>query len=393
MFDPSMVRGGTLFSHAARGRVRVLTVVLALAFLFGCKEKAAPVVAVPEVLVLNVASKSTPLSQDLVSEIRAFREVELRARVSGAVLRQNFRPGQRVKEGDLLFVIDPRPYDQSVATAQANLAEAQATLSRAEQDVARYEPLLADNAIPRQTYDLAVAQTKQYRAIVDARRATLEQARTERSYCEIRSPISGQIGLQKVEVGTLVTQGQTSLATVSTLDPVFAYFNIPEVVYLAMADRFKQDSDGSKARPIELILADGSKYSSTGQIDFADRALNAATGTLALRAQFPNPDNLLRPGMNTRVRIVYDVAENAILVPQKAVSEMLGRYFVTVVAADNKVEQRAIKPGQRVGDLWLIESGLAVGERIVVEGLQQARPGVVVNPRPYASADASSEPK
>ncbi len=311
--------------------------------------------------------------------------MDLRPQVSGIVAKRYFQPGQRVKEGDLLFTIDTRAYDEAVINAQANLAEAEANLARVRQDVERYKPLLPDNAIPRQTYDQTVAQERQFKAVVDARRSALATSKLQRTFADVRSPISGQIGLQQVEVGGLATAGQTVLATVSTLDPVAAYFNIAETDYLAFVKRVEGHSievheRQTASRPIELLLADGSVYSQSGQFDFADRALNPATGTLAMRAIFPNPENLLRPGMNARVRIVYDVADEAILVPQRAVTELLGKYFVSVVDSANKIEQIAITPGTRIGDLWVVKSGLAGGERVVTDGLQTVKPGMLVKP-------------
>lgn len=362
----------------------LLLTLLSATLLSGCKEQSsAPIAPPPEVIVQTITPQNTPLSLDIVSEIKAFREVELRPRVSGQIIRQAFQPGQKVKEGELLFVIDPRAYDEAILDASAKLAESEAILARARQDVARYKPLLPDNAIPRQTYDQAVAFEQQNAAVVQARRASLEKSRLDRSYAEVRSPVSGQIGLQKIEVGALASAGQSVLATVSTLDPVVVYFSIAETDYINFARRHL-NAESESAVPVELILADGSTYDKKGKIDFADRALNAATGTLTLRAVFKNPDNLLRPGMNARVRIVYETAQNALLVPQKAVTEMLGKQFATVVGADNKVEQRPIRSGARVGDLWLIEDGLKAGEQIVVEGLQKARPGSIVKPVPVS---------
>jgi len=335
------------------------------------------------VLVVTVTPQVTPLSSDIVAEIKAYREVALRPQVSGVVTRKYFEPGQHVEEGQLLFTIDTRNYDEAVTNAQANLAEAEANLARVQQDVERYKPLLPDNAIPRQTYDQTVAQERQFKAVVAARRSGLASAKLQRSHADVRSPITGQIGLQQLEVGGLATAGQTILATVSTLDPVAAYFNISEVDYLALVKRAGGNVAAPHSdRPIELLLADGSVYAHRGQLDFADRALNPATGTLALRAIFPNPENLLRPGMNARVRVVYDVAEHAILVPQRSVTELLGKYFVTLVDADDKIEQVAVIPGPRVADRWVIQSGLKGGERVVTDGLQSAKPGMVVKPVP-----------
>ena len=328
-------------------------------------------------VVQTVVSQRTPLSSELVAELKAFREVELRPRTTGLVIKQTFEPGKKVREGELLFVIDPRSYDEAVIDAQAKLAESEAELAKTRQDLERYKPLLPDNAIPRQTYEQTVATEQQNMAVVQARRAGLSKARIDRSFSEIRSPVSGVIGLQQIEVGGLATAGQSLLATVSTLDPVYAYFSIPETEYIKFAIKHNAGENTGK-KPIELILADGSAYGQPGEIDFADRAMNPGTGTLTLRAKFPNPENLLRPGMNARVRITYDIAENAIVIPQKAVTEMLGKQFVTIVGADKKAEQRPVTTGARIGEMWLIENGIKPGEHIVVEGLQKAQAGVVV---------------
>lgn len=355
-------------------------VLIALLGLGACKEEVKPPAPPPpEVVVQTVAGQNTPLTLDLVAEIKAYREVDLYPRVSGQIVNQHFKPGQKVKEGDLLFSVDPRAYDEAIIDSQAKLAESEAVLARARQDVARYKPLLPDNAIPRQTYDQAVAFEQQNSAVVQARRAALAKVRLDRSYADVRSPIAGQIGLQKVEVGGLASAGQTVLATVSTLDPVVAYFSIPEVDYIHFAKRHHAPKRGDRA-PIELLLADGSTYPNNGTLDFADRALDPTTGTLTLRAVFPNPEGLLRPGMNTRVRIIYEVAQNALLIPQKAVTELLGKQFASVLVAGDKIEQRPIRTGARIGELWLVEDGLKAGERIVVDGLQKARPGTVVKP-------------
>lgn len=357
-----------------------------------CQKKVEmPAAVAPEVLVMTVTPRTTPLSIELVAEIRAFREVELRPQVSGVVARKLFEPGQRVREGDLLFTIDPRTYDEAVINAQANLAEAQANLARVRQDIVRYQPLLADNAIPRQTYDQAVAQEQQYKAIVEARRSNVASASVQRGYADVRSPISGQIGLQQIEVGGLATAGQTVLATVSTLNPVAAYFSVSEVSYLGFVRKngAPAGADGHvEAPPVDLILADGSVYPHQGKIDFADRALSSSTGTLQLRALFPNDENLLRPGMNARVRIVYDVEKDAILVPQRAVTELLGKYFVSVVGAENKVEQVAVTPGPRLGEFWVVRGGLKGGEVIITDGLQTAKAGQVVVPKPVPAGDS-----
>lgn len=371
-----------------------LLAITALALLSACNKSPGTVAPpIPEVSVQQVIQKPTALSMDIVGEIKAFREVDLRARVSGNLIKLNFRPGQKINEGDLLFVIDPGTYETALANAQASMAESAAALARVRQDVERYKPLLPDNAIPRQTYDQAVAQEQQSAAVVAGRKSAVERAKLDLGYAQVRSPVSGKIGLQKVEVGTFVSAGQTSLATVSTLDPVVVYFSVAETDYLAFVKRTEAARQaGKKAveRPVELVLADGSVYDQTGQIDFSDRAVNSATGTLTLRAVFPNPKDLLRPGMNSRVRIYYDEIDDALLVHQKSVTETLGKYFVTVIGEGDKAEMRPVKLGPRVGDLWLVEDGLKGGERIVVEGVQKARPGQPVKPVPVAVPAAAA---
>jgi RND family efflux transporter MFP subunit len=390
IFAPSVVKP-RVCSVVARMVLAVAAVSLA-----ACgKQAAAPQAPLPpEVGVIKAETRRTPLSIDIVGDIRAFREVELRPRVSGVVEKQMFRPGQMVREGEPLFLIDPRSLDSSLADAQARLIEAEAGLQRASEDVARYKPLLVDDAIPRQTYEQAVAAEKQAASLVESRREGVTRARIDRGYAEVRAPVSGQIGLQKVEVGGLASAGQTVLATVSSLDPVVVYFSVAETEYLAYARRFQAAARSGRlvSRPVELLLSDGSLYTHPGKFDFADRAVNPATGTLTLRAVFPNTEQLLRPGMTGRVRVTYDVAEAAILIPQKAVTEMLGKQFVSVVGADGKVEQRPVKTGDRLGEQWLIEEGLKVGDTVVVEGVQKARPGSTVKAVPLGASAAPAAP-
>ncbi len=365
---------------------------------------AAPAAPVgPEVTVMEIVTRPTRLSFDIVGEIKAYREVDLRARVGGNLLEIAFTPGQKVAEGDLLFVIDPGPYQIDLANAEARVAQARASLAKTRQDVERYRPLLPDNAIPRQVFDQAVAQATQEEAVVAGYQAAADRARLDLGYTRVKSPLSGKVGLQKVEVGTLIAAGQTSLATVSTLDPVAVYFSIAETDYLNYVrmrekEREKEKEKGtapSRVRkgslPVELLLADGSVYEEAGRIDYIDPVVNPTTGTLTLRALFANPLDLLKPGMNSRIRIYYSTLDEAILVPQKVVTETLGRYFVTVVGEANKAEMRPVRLGVRLGDSWLVEEGLRPGERIVVDGIQKARPGTTVLPVPLPGSGQSGK--
>ena len=344
---------------------------------------------------MQVIQRSATITGDEVGEVRAWREVALRPQVTGWVSRILFHAGQQVTEGQVLFVIDPRPYEANLSEARGAIADAEASLARARQDVARYQPLLADNAIPRATYDAAVATEKSLQASLVQKQAVAARARLDLNNTNVRSPVTGQIGLEQIQVGGLASAGQTTLATVSTLDPVFVYFNITESEYI----RFVRGSGSrqaaaseARARPIQLFLPDGSEYPQTGTYDSAERAITTTTGTLTARASFPNPQYLLRPGMNVRVRLIFDEVPNALMVPQRAVTELLGKQFVTVIAAGNKSEQRAVMLGDRVGEMWIVRSGLSPGERIIVDGMQKAPPGTTVAPTMISEVELNKLP-
>lgn len=376
--------------------LRHISAWMGLLAIAGCsKQPAAPPQPPPTVLIMQAVQRTAIVTDELVGEVRAFREVALRPQVTGWVRDILFRPGQRVRDKQVLFVIDPRPYEAALSQSQAATADAESTLAHARQDVARYEPLLPDNAIPRATYDAAVAAMKSAQAAVQERRAAADRARLDLENTRVRSPVSGQVGQQQIEVGALASAGQTVLATVSTLDPVFVYFSISEADYIRVVrGGGSREAAAAQARsnPIHLILADGTEYPQSGVFDFAERAINSATGTLTVRAEFPNKQLLLRPGMNVRVRIVYDEVPNALLVPQRAVTELLGKRFVTVVGPDNKAEQRPVTMGDRVGEMWIVKSGLKPGERVVVDGTQKAPQGVTVAPTVITEAQLQNPP-
>lgn len=354
------------------------------AVVLGCSDPPKPPPpAPPQVTVAKVERRAVTVTGEAVGEVRAFREVELRPQVSGRVREIRFQPGERIEKGQVLFVIDPRSYEASLAQEQAALADAQATLARAQRDVARYKALLPERAIPRATYDAAVAAAKSAAAPVAQRKAAIEKLRLDVQHTEVRSPVDGQIGFQQVDVGGLALEGQTVLAVVSTLDPVYVEFSIPEADYVRFmrANAAAGGSREARERPIRLVLPDGSEYSEPGLFAFAERAISSKTGTLELRARFPNPQRLLRPGLNVRVRLIYDELPDALVVPERAVSQVLGRQFVTVVGPENRAEQRAVELGERLAQGWIVRSGLEPGERVIVEGTQKAPPGTVVAPR------------
>jgi membrane fusion protein (multidrug efflux system) len=330
-----------------------------------------------EVKAITVEPSSTISYADKVGEVRGSQEVDLRARVTGILLATHFQDGAIVAEGQKLFSIDPREFRAQVASAQARLASAEASLSRARQDVARYKPLLADEAIARQVYDNAVAAADQAQAEVEASRAALQETQLGLDYAEIRAPLRGRIGAAQVFPGGLVTAGQTVLATLSSDDPAWVYFTISEAELLAFEKRTASQPllpDDPRLK-VRLILSDGSEYPLPGRINFGDRALDPTTGTYRLRAEFPNPDHKLLPGLFARVRATGQEIENALIVPDRAVQEQLGRYFVTVVGDGDKAEMRPVTLGPRFGNRQVVTSGLQAGDRVVAEGIQKARPG------------------
>jgi len=367
-----------------------LAAVVALA-LAACGKSAAPppAQAPVEVKVVTVEPSSTITYADKVGEVRGSQQVDLRARVSGILLKTHFEDGALVNEGQLLFSIDAREYRAQVNSARAQLASAEANLYRARQDVARYEPLLADEAIARQVYDNAVATARQAQAQVEASRAALQEAELGLEYAEVRAPLRGRIGAAQVFPGGLVTAGQTELATISADDPAWVYFTISEAELLSFERRTggREIAADDPLRTVQLVLSDGSIYARPGRINFNDRALDATTGTYKLRAEFPNPDHALLPGLFARVRATGGTLDNALIVPDRAVQEQLGRYFLTVVGDGDKAEMRPVTLGQRFGNRQVIVGGLESGDRVVVEGIQKARPGMALKVVPASLED------
>jgi len=350
----------------------------------GCKPKAAPPPPPPAVKVATVLQQDVPVYLEAIGEARGNTEIEIRARVTGYLETVDFREGTLVTKGQRLYTIDRAPFEAQVAQAKGQLAEAEAQFARARQDVVRFEPLVAKNAISRQEYETSVALEKAAAAAVDAAKATVEQAQIQLSYTTVTSPADGLIGKTEVYPGTLVGQGSSTLLTrVSRIDPIHVRFSLAEKDYLYFFRRReeqKQLAEGMPDLPIHLVLADGSELPESGRLVFVDRAVEAATGTILLEAAFPNSNFMVRPGQYGRIRATANIKRGAILVPQRAVQEMQGLYNVAVVGADDTVETRMVKPAERVGSLWVIDSGLQPGDRIVVEGLQKVRAGVKVAP-------------
>ena len=363
--------------------VSPLLVPFLLCALAGCdgKEKETPPPPVPDVKVAQVVQRDVPVYVEAIGETRGNTEIEIRARIEGFVESVDYKEGQLVKKGALLYTIDSRPFETSLAQAKASQAESEARLARAHQDVARYEPLVAKNAISRQEYDNAVAIEKANTASVDASKAVVKQAEIDLSYTKVIAPEDGLAGRTEVYAGTLVGRGQSTLLTrISRIDPIHVRFSFPERDYLVFARKRGSGVDASAGSnvPFELIMADGTTHPAPGKLVFVDRNVDSQTGTIMAEAEFPNPGQIVRPGQYGRVRATVDQRKGAILVPQRAVQETQGIFNVMVVGAGDTVESRQVVPAERVGSLWVILSGLKTGERVIVEGLQKVRPKMKV---------------
>jgi membrane fusion protein (multidrug efflux system) len=353
--------------------------------LSACARKQPPPPPPPEVKAATVLQKDVPIFVEAIGQTRGSTEIEVRARVEGFLQSVNFKEGTPVRKGQLLYRIDPAPFEAALAQTKGRLAEAEAQLARAHQDVVRYEPLVAKNAISRQEYETAVAVERAAEASVEAARASSKGAELDLGYTKVLAPEDGLVGKTEVYPGTLVGRGQSTLLThISQVGTIHVRFTIPERDYLYYARRQQERAGGNggddSKLPFELVLADGSVHAAKGQLVFVDRNVDPQTGTILLEAAFPNPGGIVRPGQYARVRAAVDLKQAAILVPQRAVSELQGIYNVAVVGGDDTVEIRMVKPAQRIGSLWVIDSGLKAGDRVVVEGVQKVRPGLKVKP-------------
>jgi membrane fusion protein (multidrug efflux system) len=371
---------------------------VALAFaaigVIGCSEKAAPPPAAPpEVIVSPVAQQDVPIEMELVGQTKGSQDVDIRARVEGFLEDVAFTEGTVVKKGQVLYRIDPKPLQTTLANSQADLATAQARLAKATNDVNRYRPLVAQQAVSQQELDNALSAQSAAQAQVDAQKAKVDQSKIDLGYTTVISPIDGLVGTTQVKAGNLVGRGEaTLLTTISELDPILFRAGISEAEYLRLSRKAEElrKARGGEALPINLVLADGTVHPYPGKLDVIERAVDAATGTLTIQFKFPNPGGVLRPGQYGRAQFVLETRKGALLVPQRAVQELQNLYSVAVVGSDNKIQFRTVKVGPRVGSLWLITDGLKPGERVVVEGIQRLREGMTVSPKDAPPASAGS---
>jgi membrane fusion protein, multidrug efflux system len=368
-----------------------LAILLAAAFLCfaGCKEKPRAEPPPPTVEITLVTQADVPIYHEWIGTLDGLVNATIRAQVTGYLLTQDYREGDAIKKGDLLFQIDPRPFQAVLDQAEGQLAQAQARLGKTELDVKRYAPLVKDKAISQEEYDDAVQANLEAQAAVLSAQAQVEQAKLNLEFTRIVSPIDGIASIAKGQIGDLVGPGTGELTTVSKIDPIKAYYNVTEQAYINFAKLFSKEND-RQARlqqlEIQLILADGTVYPQMGRIYAPDRQIGPTTGALRLEALFPNPDLALRPGEFVRVRVKFDTRHGALMIPQRAVSELQGAYQVDVVDAQNKVHIQPVTVGERNGGYWIIDRGLEAGQQVVVEGIQRVRDGVTVNPTNFVTA-------
>lgn len=365
------------------------TIFAMAALLVACGEKAAPPAQPPEAAFMTVTTEKMAVENELPGRLESYRTAEVRARVPGIILKRAFEEGSYVKQGQLLFQIDPRDYNASIQSAKASLARAEANKVQADLKLNRYKPLVEIHAVSKQEYDDAVAAQKQAAADVDAARSELVKAKLNLEYATVTAPISGRIGRQMVTEGSLVGQNEaTLLATIQQIDPIYVNLTQSSTELLKLRQKMQdgtlKNTDKSGLN-VTMIMNDGSVYPKTGKLLFSDITVDPTTGELSIRALFPNPDNLALPGMFVRARLEQAVDENAIIVPQQAVQYSNdGRTTVMVINQEEKAETRHIKTDAAAkGNYWVVTEGLQPGERIIVEGLQKIRPGMTVRAVPW----------
>lgn len=338
----------------------------------------------PTVAVVDVAERDVPLTSEWVATLDGYVNAQIRPEVTGYLVRRAYREGAQVQKGQVLFEIDPRPFESAVNQAKGQLAQAEAQLARANRDVERDTPLAAQKAIAQSQLDTDIQTQLGNRAAVDAANAALETAKLNLDFTHVRSLVDGVAAIATAQIGDLVGP-TTLLTTVSQVQPIKAYFPVTEKEYLAMADRTRHGEQPWEATPGPvLILSDGTTREK-GAYLAADREIDQKTGTIRLAVTFPNPMGVLRPGQYARVRAVTGRLHHSLVLPQRAITEVQGQYQVRIVARDNKVAARPITVGERLGDEWVVTSGLTAGERVAVDGAQFLRDGSIVAPKPFSS--------
>ena len=396
--------------HVAWASGALVAAIMGVAVSHSAAKPATQTPSSPVVEVATVEQRDVPVYDEWIGTLAGQVNADVKAQVTGYLLTRNYKEGSFVRKGQVLFEIDPRPFQAVLDQARAQLAQAEAQLVQNEAqlstaqanqlksqlNVEKYEPLAKVDAVSKQDFDNATqtdlankaqaegaeAAIASAKAQIEASEASVETAKINLSFTRVVSPIDGIVGIAQAQVGDLVNTSSGPLTTVSTLDPIRDYFAVSEQQYLALQKRFSNlDKDHWK---LQLILADGTTYPQEGEFYFADRQVNANTGAIQLAALFPNPGNVLRPGQYGKVRAIIREQQNAKLIPQAAVNEQQGSYLVAVVDKDNRVSMRPVQVGKRTDTMWVIQSGLNPGERVVVEGQQNLRPGMTVQTKPFS---------
>ncbi len=373
-------------SRSGKAAVAALAAVAVLS-LAGCGQEKAAAPQATLVRSMQVIKRDTPLVYDYTGFVQAQQEMELKAQVSGQITGKYFNGGDTVQAGQVLYTIDPRTYRANLLQAQANLANARAALATASVDAERYTKLYEQSAVSKQTLDNAIMARDQAQANVNAQEALVENAQIDMNETNVTAPFTGRIDTTALEVGNYVTDGQTTMATISNTDPVFVEFSIAEPEYLKLANAAVERGEAAPLENLSIVLSDGSTYGLSGRIAEVNRALTNNTGTLTVKALFENPNRVLLPGMFAHVQATAGTKPDALLIPQRAVTEMMYKKFVYVIGADNKVEMREVTLGPRVGRLWMVESGLNGDETLVVEGTAKVSAGALVNPEPMTEEE------
>jgi membrane fusion protein (multidrug efflux system) len=343
--------------------------------------------------VVSVAQRDVPIYMEWIGSLDGDVNAVIRPQVTGYLIKQNYREGDLVKKGQPLFEIDPRTFEAAVAEAKGQVAKQVAQYETTRANLARIKPLAAANAVSQKDLDDTTGANLSARAQLDAAEASLQTAKLNLAFTRITSPVNGIAGIAKAQIGDLLSPSMpTELTTVSTVDPIKVYFNISEREYLKIANAALAAGKRPDHVPLELFLVDGSLYPHPGKTSVLNRQVDVSTGTFKVAALFPNPDNLLRPGQYGKVRATMAVDKGALLVPQRAVTEVQGKYLVAVVGADNKVDIRPVTVGERIGSDWIISKGLQPGEQVIAEGTQKVRPGATVNPKPFVAEAPAANP-
>jgi membrane fusion protein (multidrug efflux system) len=367
--------------------VKIL-LVLPLLIIFSCKDKTPQVPPPPEIQVHEVNAYDIPFVMEFVGQTYGLFDIAIRARVEGFLEGLHFEEGSNVNEGQLLYTIDPLPFEAKVAEQQSRLAQAETAKVKMKSDLDRIRPLAEMNAVSQRDLDAAVANYDAAIAEVEAAEASLRAANIELGYTRIYSPINGIIGISQAKPGDFVGRepNPVVLNGVSRTDVILVRFSLTEAQYLGMRKRNEELRAGGDDSPepvtLKLLMAGGYVHEQTGRIDFADRSVNASTGTLLLQASFDNPDRIVRPGQFARIRVIFDLEKDVVMVPQRCVTELQGRFLVNLVGEGNVIESREVRLAFKSGNMWAVESGLQEGDVIVLEGLQIAREGVTITPVP-----------